>query len=431
MASFSLLPAELVEFILAYLAQPQLYAICRLNKGFHALALPYLYRNVDLVIPPGDRVPRIDWFCLNIIKSRKLAAKVESLRLGTSPFEQVKTSQRWLRQDDHFDNKLLINVAQTILDNETLVSKNDYLVDAVSLREYGAYAALLILQLPRLQRLSIADFDSASLEYVHNILRNLHPGTDWNQRHASKELVQRLTFIRHAYVNVDPITGLAHPASAGSLTIDPILNLSNVQELELCIPYPAQSANPATHRRVQEPRLVKNQKPTSITKLVVRHTARTQQSLLRLLDCSPQLRSFTYDFFCDHKDLQNEQAQVIDLSYWSDHLPRTLEIMVFSVEYCDTSKYFFRQPRIGERLIGFLDLTYYTNLRTLEVPVPFLTGDPESSLSTEIYPLLPPNLVHLSLRTDLLHSQFAFPMDMSILPTGCTCPFLSHGASPL
>ena len=38
MATFSHLPAELVEYIYIYLAQPDLYAVSQVNKGSHALA---------------------------------------------------------------------------------------------------------------------------------------------------------------------------------------------------------------------------------------------------------------------------------------------------------------------------------------------------------------------------------------------------------
>jgi hypothetical protein len=90
MATFSHLPAELVEYIYSYLVQPDLYTVCRLNKGSHALAVPFLYRNVDLYIRSAKRIPRIDWFCMNIAKDQRLAARVETIRLGPSPDEDVK-----------------------------------------------------------------------------------------------------------------------------------------------------------------------------------------------------------------------------------------------------------------------------------------------------------------------------------------------------
>jgi hypothetical protein len=90
MSAFLQLPAELVEYVFVYLAQPDLYTVCRLNKSLHALATPFLYRNVDLYIRGRKRIPRIDRFCMNVIKNQRIAARVESIRLGISPDEAVE-----------------------------------------------------------------------------------------------------------------------------------------------------------------------------------------------------------------------------------------------------------------------------------------------------------------------------------------------------
>jgi hypothetical protein len=90
MATFSHLPSELVEYINSYLAQSELYAVCQLNRGLHALAIPFLYRNVDFYIRSAKKVPRIDRFCMNVLKDQRLAARVETIRLGPSPDEDVK-----------------------------------------------------------------------------------------------------------------------------------------------------------------------------------------------------------------------------------------------------------------------------------------------------------------------------------------------------
>jgi hypothetical protein len=91
-----------------------------------------------------------------------------------------------------------------------------------------------------------------------------------------------------------------------------------------------------------------------------------------------------------------------------------------SIEICDQGEFPFQQPRVGEKLFGYLDLTRHTNLYTLEVPVPFLTGDVDFSITTEIYPLLPSNLRHLSLRTDMAHAQHRFRFDTSRLDRALT-----------
>lgn len=137
MAAFSDLPTELVEYIVSYLAQHDIYLICRLNRGLYELAIPALYRHVDLFILPGDKLPRIDMFCLNIISNSRLAHRVETLRLGLSPYEGVKEGQRWLPKDKHFDDGLMFDMTMVTLQNETLVAAGDYLRDAIGTFEYG------------------------------------------------------------------------------------------------------------------------------------------------------------------------------------------------------------------------------------------------------------------------------------------------------
>jgi hypothetical protein len=131
MASFSHLPTELVEQIVSYLSQHDKFSFCRLNSRLHTLATPFLYRHVDLFIPPGDKLPRIDYFCLNIINDSRKANNVESIRLGLSSEENVKEGQRWLPEDKKFDDQLMFQKAIDVLSNETLVAASDYLRDAI------------------------------------------------------------------------------------------------------------------------------------------------------------------------------------------------------------------------------------------------------------------------------------------------------------
>lgn len=302
MASFSHLPAELMEYVYAYLEQSALYAVCRLNKSLHALAIPFLYRNVDLYIKSGDRLPRIDWFCLNISKDQRLAARVESLRLGPSSEEEVKEGQRWIPRDRHFDDTAMFELAMETLDGESLVSKGDYLRDALHMREYAAYAALILVVLPNLRALHIADFKTASLDHVHTALRNLKSGEEWNRRHASDNLMQRLSTIKSVTFNVDRQCGLAYPRGTTRFDLGPMLNLPGIHELEFSIPDMARrgltTGNGAIFQqsRFDSPSTVKL---SNITRLVIRHSDAALLSLQPMLQATLQLRSLTYDFFYD------------------------------------------------------------------------------------------------------------------------------------
>lgn len=424
MASFSLLPAELVEYIVSYLPQHDIYAVCQINKGLLKLAIPFLYRHVDLFIPPNNRLPRIDRFCLAIINSTRKANNIKSIRLGLSPNGDVSVGQRWLPPDKNFDDQVMFWKAMTVLGDETLVATGDYLRDAISMREYSAYAALILLVLPNLSQLDVADYKSVTFHHLHTILRNLDPETAWNKRYPSRILLSRLSTIKRLSLMFDSRTGVAYQGDSSRMTLDHFLNIPSIETLELShLKWPAglQHINTA-HPHLANP-IVDRSRATNITTLVFRHSGAFTPALPSLLQCMPKLRSFTYEFFFPGPLPPSHHHQMLSLDAWSDHLRRfssTLQVLVLSAEYCDTSAYFFQQPRISEMLMGYLDLTPFTALHTLEVPFPFLTGDVDFSITKEIYPLLPPNLQHLTLRPDLSHAHLPFPLDESILPHGLT-----------
>ncbi|CAN9373133.1 unnamed protein product [Alternaria sp. RS040] len=424
MASFSLLPAELVEYIVSYLPQHDIYAVCQLNKDLLELAIPFLYRHVDLFISPNNRLPRIDRFCLAIIDSTRKANNVESIRLGLSPSSDFSVGQHWLPPDKNFDDQVMFRKAMTVLGDETLVATDDYLIDAISLREYSAYASLILLVLPNLCRLDVADCKSVTFHHLHTILRNLDPETAWNKRYPSRILLTRLSTIKKVSLMFDSRTGVAYRGDNSRMTLDHLLNIPSIETLELSHlkwPVGLQHMNTA-HPHLTNP-IVDRTRATNITTLVFRHSGAFTPALLSLLQCVPKLRSFTYEFFFPGPLPPSYHHQMLSLDAWSEHLRRfssTLQVLVFSAEYSDTSLYFFQQPRISEMLYGYLDLTAFTALHTLEVPFPFLTGDVDFSITKEIYPLLPPNLRHLTLRPDLSHAHLPFPLDESILPHGLT-----------
>jgi hypothetical protein len=142
MASLSHLPTELVEYIVTYLSQHDKSSFCRLNRHLSTLATPFLYRHVDLFIPPGNKLPRIDRFCLNIIDDRRKANNVDSVRLGISPNEGTIEGQRWLPQDKLFNDQSMFNKAMDVLSNETLVAAGDYLRDAIGM--YTSNSMLIV-----------------------------------------------------------------------------------------------------------------------------------------------------------------------------------------------------------------------------------------------------------------------------------------------
>lgn len=427
MTGFSLLPTELAEFVVSYLAQNDLYTLSRVNKSLNTLAMPYLYRHIDLALPPGDKMPRIDKFCSNILDDARRAARVETLRLGPSSKEGVKDGQRWLPVDRHFNDEAMYAKVTAALSDETLIASGDFLRDAIMQREYSAYATLILMALPTLQHLEIADFTLSTMDRLYTILRNLAAQGAHVQRYASPALLERLFSIKAVSCNFDKKTGLPYPDEKSRVHLDNVLNLPGLEKLEFSITDSqaqlSRALNPGGMTHWPSRLLVSQVRITNITKLVIRHSTSCALAVRALFGCTPQLRSFTWDIAYDCNDRNEAPEDWIDLDAWNTSLSavrNTLEILVFAVEYFDSGKYAFEQPKVGPRLLGYLDLTNFEHLHTVEVPIPFLTGDVDFSITADIYPLLPPNLRHLSLRLDLSHAQLYYQLDTSILARGLT-----------
>jgi hypothetical protein len=427
MATFSQLPAELVEFIASYLVQQDLYAVSRVNKSLNTLVGPYLYQHVNLTIQAGGEMPRIDRFCLNILNDPRRATRVETLRLGPSSEEGVKEGQRWLPRDRSFDDEAMYQKALLVLDNEPLITSGDYLRDAILQREYSAYATLIILTASALQHLHVSDFKYSTMDRLHTMLRNLDAERPWNERHASAALSERLTRIKAVSYNVDRRSGLPYSNEKGHVYLDQVLNLPGLETLEFAVTDAQSELGTAFNHAGMIHRasrlLTTRVQPTIITKMMVRYSTSSPLAVRPLLGCMPQLASFTWDIAYDCHDRNEAPERWIDLDAWNTSLgavSKTLEVLVFAAEYFDSGKFSFEQPKIGTRQYGFLDLTAFERLHTLEVPIPFLTGDVDFSITADIYPLLPPYLRHLSLRLDLSLAHLSYQLNTSILSTGLT-----------
>lgn len=223
------------------------------------------------------------------------------------------------------------------------------------LREYSAYCTLLLILLPELRILEVSEVKYTTLNHFHTMLRNLEAESPWNDRRPSQPLLTRLASIKSLSINTNSRTGLSQPLGFGRTELDHYLNLPQIETLELCVPDGREAANIGPRRN----HLVKNIRPTAITTLILRHSG-PLPLMFALLNCCPQLRAFTYDLFYDCKERTIIEPQLIDLMSWSDALSskgNTLETLTFSIEYCDSTLYPFQQPKIGEKVHGFLELS--------------------------------------------------------------------------
>jgi hypothetical protein len=304
-----------------------------------------------------------------------------------------------------------------LLDDEPLVRNGDDLREGLRARDYGAYAALLLLNLPALHRLEFSDHHNQTLRPFHSVLENVHSRVYMVS--SPSRAAEHINAIEEIYVNCDSKNGLQHDFSSNYVNVPHVWELCGIRKLECMIPHKGnshfwQSLDVTNGTAIQPP----NPNITHITKLVFRHSNRISECLRGMLSKTQQLRSLTCELW--HDAGGELRAPSISLGDWSEALQLvrgTLKTLVLSVEFCNSEHLFFKQPRVGGDIMGHLDLRDMDKLESLECPVPFISGDYGFSIRVPIRPLLP-GLRHLTLRTDMSFAQFPYPFDASVLPTG-------------
>jgi hypothetical protein len=86
--SMGKLSTELDDIIIQHLAPPELAAISRTSKYYHALAEPYLYK--DLVLLSNVDVMRL---MLTVLKRRNLCQYIRSITLVTDRWKKIYMAQ--------------------------------------------------------------------------------------------------------------------------------------------------------------------------------------------------------------------------------------------------------------------------------------------------------------------------------------------------
>lgn len=231
MASVSDLPAELLEHIALYLDQSALYALTQVTKSLYKIVVPLLYRHVDLVISSRNPHPRIDRLIYNIQNDAQLGKFVRSLRLGLSPTYRVWDGQRFLPNDNEAQHRFVFERALELLANEALVSGGHDLRAGIGAREYGAYAALLLLMLPSIHRLNITSRSEETLRPLHDVLHAIVRSADQWQS-SSPELYTRIASIRDVSYNFDPQSGMRSEEKGDNSKVWAFLVLPGLRKLE-------------------------------------------------------------------------------------------------------------------------------------------------------------------------------------------------------
>ncbi|KAI2485503.1 hypothetical protein Ptr902_04443 [Pyrenophora tritici-repentis] len=455
MASFSGLAAEVVEYIVTYLPQRDIHAICQLDKYFHALAVPLMYCSVDLSISPDGRLPRIDRFCPNIVNDSKKAKRVHTIRMGKSPRQAVEDGETSLPRDESFDDQLIFQKAKAILNDPILEKATRGLQESVENRQYAAYAALILLLIPCLHRLEVAGYDFSPARYLYSSVSEVvrFPlGTSKEVlSHVAQSIFGRFSTVKEVSVHFDPGSGVAYPSSQEDQQkcLGILWNLTCVEKLEFSwdeFGVASLWERPVTinpHPNLHVGHLKGLVSQANFTTVALRHSGswmNGMSGLGNLLTYAARAPSLTCDLFFDHKKWEKRpitntcrERWYFDLSFWNRSLQNEeyLEILVVSAEYCDRRAHYFNQPRFWKTMCNkrFLTLGHHIRLHTLEVPFFFLTGDIDYSISKPLDPDLPTSLRHLILRSDLTHAQFPFPLDVSELFTTLSLEELEHEAA--
>ncbi|KAF2118846.1 hypothetical protein BDV96DRAFT_596662 [Lophiotrema nucula] len=403
MAGLSGLPTELLEHILSYCGdQHDLYALCRVSRQLHLATIPILYRHVDLRIR-FTKVPRIDQFLFLVRRDAQRAKYVRSLYLGLigsrSSFKHgsycLTTAPRatCMRQLEEMSRQPPFNKGQI----------PDLLHEAMFNREYGAFAALLVLSLPSVQRLAVSNEDNSCALPMSSVLGfSTKVGNN-----LTTSLTQPLVSIREVTYTV------THMSVGGSeehfrrrspnVNLEAYLQLPGLTSLDINIPPRADWFSAFSERGA------------NLSTIVLRHSSSLIYSLKSILWSTPRLQSLTCEMYLEHRTSRREDWERrpwLELPMLNSGLAKvkdTLKTLVLSVEFCNPDTAPNMQCRIRDDIAGRLDLSDFEQLETLELPYPLLTGDSNFLISNEIETALPRNIRHLSLRTDMSRgAQYAY-----------------------
>ncbi|KAF2182856.1 hypothetical protein K469DRAFT_636271 [Zopfia rhizophila CBS 207.26] len=414
MASFADLSAELVEQIISYIHyQDTLHALLHICRSLYTLVVPYLYRNVDLSIRRNKKVPRIDSFLYLVMGNPKYLKHVESLRVGLARVGGLKEGPRYLPKLSGPQHCKLIE----LLSKEPWIMEDDLLHEAILSGCCGAFATVLILSLPSLRCLEVSDYSNGTLGELFRFLQRRSPSFVREMALPSPSALSLISSLQEVYHNVDKCTGVRYADRQSHVQLRSFFFLPEVRKLEFFIPDGEPDSITRSHPRLHGPSFSHRDHidSSSITTIVIRYTSCALLHLSGILRATPQLQSLTCDNWYDLRTTrayEDINSPWLNMWKWNKHLklvkntPRTL---VLGVEFYDSRKSFFRQPSFEHKYyVGDLDLTEFEKLETLEVPMPCLSGDPRFSIFTMFEPRLPPNLRHISLRSDMSRAQFAF-----------------------
>lgn len=408
MANLSDLPSELFQHVLADLDQPAYHALSMASKSLYNFVIPYLYCDIDLLVRSNDHVPRVDRLFFNILDEPALGKHVRSLRIGVENHARLRDIRRCMPKESKSEHHRNYQKAMAFMDTWPEILDSGDSCEALESNDYGAYAALLfLLVLPTLRRISIAENGDETLQPLKSILEKFKSQMD----EGALSSLRPIEGIEEVVYNVEDDTAKPYRSHVRD-ALWLFLKFPFIKKVEV-------ASIDSTGMLRWNTRVALPPPLISLTTLVLRHVNRATEMLSNILKETPQLRCLVFEACHDSSEHRLASRQLwIPLEEWNIALravQNTLQTLVISVEFYDSDSFFFNQPSIKEQFSGRLDLRSFDQLHTLEVPVPFITGDPSISIfmDTNYLPFAPPNICHLILRTDMTDAQFVYPWDTS------------------
>ena len=376
--------ADVVRLILGCLAQADLRSVCLVHPSLRLLAEPLLYSTVEIAYYKS-KPHLITLLARSILHRPELAAHIRTLSFegGDRP------DQNWKEKVPRKSvNKADLQEAVSFVAGTHLPYRDRWIVE---LRQgtLDAYIALLLLRLPRLQRLNLGPVFFMESELIGLVLRSiLHgPRSDWLEVDISRSLreLRTISLFRG---------GTYHPVRTNRNTEStlPFFYLSSLEEMIVSIDNPL---TPALPWPTAQPPLA-----TSLVSLSVGGTMR-ESHLGQLLAVTPCLRflRWTWCFITDSEDQYNNP--IVDLDQLMPALAHVKETLTSLTIAAVPLLANFGPTPSPLRVQGSLrPLSGFNRLTELLMPLVFVTGF-SLPARERLGECLPGNLEELTLTDDM------------------------------
>ncbi|CAG8265455.1 unnamed protein product [Penicillium salamii] len=384
MASLLSTPTEILCIIFAFLSHSDLAAICLTHKDLRSPAEPFLYDHIQWTWSDSEHPPFAE-FLRTIVQRPELATYVHNVVLNGNSFDEGV--------DDSGNESPRIPVAEPLV-NELVelvtrinVPYAEEWIQKLRAGSMDAFTTLLISQLPNVKRLYLDKNYNRETRLRGMMLRSALCEESTNSHLSSFKYLQDVSAdsacLRY---NIRRQT-----QDRNTQDVLPVFYLPSVKRVRALVDNPATFAwtgkNPPN--------------PQCLTTLDL--TSLREKYLGQLLSVTPRLQKLEWDWNYRWDLTDDAVTDVIDLDRIAAALSHVKETLTDFTITAGAERYKaeLEDPKVqfsgSFRVFSGLD-----NLKTLQVPIPFLLGFSSSESKEHNLPVaLPPSLEWLTL-TDCL-----------------------------